>query len=110
MTTRLGIAEDKEDAGKKFNCEETGRNRAEVEKGLGLRCFLFCVLDEKDLNTLRADEKEAGKREEEEVERRQFLQRGRGRCWETEPWGGREGMFPHDYDRRESRKAGVEHR
>ena len=68
MTTRLGIAEDKEDAGKKFNCEETGRNRAEVEKGLGLRCFLFCVLDGKDLNTLRADEKEAGKREVEEVE------------------------------------------
>lgn len=70
MIIRLGIVEDKEDVGKKFNCEEIGRNRVEVEKGLGLRCFLFCVLDGKDLNIFRVDEKEVGKREVEEVERR----------------------------------------
>lgn len=56
---------------KKFHCKGTGTNRAKVQRDLGLRYFLFCFLDGKDLNTLRADGKEAGKREEEE--RRQFL-------------------------------------
>lgn len=60
-----------EGSGKKFHCEGTGTNRAKVQRDLGLRCFLFCFLDGKDLNTLRADGKEAGKREEEK--KRQFL-------------------------------------
>lgn len=66
------MAGEMEDSRKKFHCEGTGTNRAKVQRDLGLRYFFF-FLDGKDLNTLRADSKEAGKREEEERDKGEGL-------------------------------------